>query len=45
VGALQLAGKDLELLERPLVIGLSPRPPQPALDEISVALGSVTRSV
>jgi len=43
--ALQLTGERRELLERPLVVGLRPRPAQPALDEISITLGEVIEDV
>jgi hypothetical protein len=45
VGAVELAGEDLELLECSVVVGLSPRPAQASLDSGTVTLGEVSHHV
>jgi hypothetical protein len=41
VVAVELATERAQLLKRDGVLGLCPRPAQPALDEVMVALGKV----
>ena len=45
VCAIELVGEPGELLERALIVGLSPRAAHPRLDRRAVALGEVTEDV
>jgi hypothetical protein len=43
MGPVELCGERGELLQRPLVVGLRPRLPEPAFDEITVTVGEVVK--